>query len=148
MVNNQIKDRILKILTEENLSSSKFAEILQVQRSSISHILSGRNKPSLDFIQKVLKNFPTLNPDWLIIGKGEMYKQLLQQELVFDDDKQKKPILPSENIKTEEKTINSSNNSQITTQNIPQVKNIERIIVFFDDGTFEELNPKKSTKKS
>ena len=148
MINSQIKDRILKLLSEENLSSSKFAEILQVQRSSISHILSGRNKPSLDFIQKVLKNFPTLNPEWLIIGKGEMYKEVQQASLEFEknslQEAQKEPEIqnPVENIQ------NSTNSVQFVNQITPPVKKIERIVVFFDDGTFEELAPKKNTKKS
>ena len=84
MSESEIKDRILRILTSENLSSSKFAEIVGVQRSSISHILSGRNKPSLDFLQKILSNFPTINGDWLIIGKGEMFKNNKQTEISFD----------------------------------------------------------------
>ncbi len=148
MINSQIKDRILKLLTEENLSSSKFAEILQVQRSSISHILSGRNKPSLDFIQKVLKNFPTLNPDWLIIGKGEMYKQTQQSSLNFEENLQKSTPIEEKSKKIDTKQESSSNSVQFVNNTIPPVKNIERIVVFFDDGTFEELSPKKTGKKS
>ncbi len=148
MINSQIKDRILKLLTEENLSSSKFAEILQVQRSSISHILSGRNKPSLDFIQKVLKNFPTLNPDWLIIGKGEMYKQTQQSSLNFEESSQISTPIEEKTAKIDEKHENSSNSQQFVNNTIPRVKSIERIVVFFDDGTFEELSPKKTGKKS
>ncbi len=147
MVNSQIKDRILKLLTEENLSSSKFAEILNVQRSSISHILSGRNKPSLDFIQKVLKNFPTLNPDWLIIGKGEMYKQTTQASINFEENQQKNTQKEEKTEKITEKTIDSSNSVQFVNNTIQPQKSIERIMVFFDDGTFEELTPKKSIKK-
>ena len=68
-----IEERILKLLDTEQLSSSKFADIIGVQRSSVSHILTGRNKPSFDFVQKTLKAFPLLDADWLILGKGEMY---------------------------------------------------------------------------
>jgi len=148
MVINQIKDRIFKLLKEESLSSSKFADILDVQRSSISHIISGRNKPSLDFIQKVLRNFPAINPDWLIIGKGEMYLEEQQKELVFDTPLQKEeskneklPPLTTENHKI------LPNNVKNVNDNLHIVKNIEKIVVFFDDGTFEELNPKKAGKK-
>lgn len=148
MVNSEIKDRILKLLTEENLSSSKFAEILNVQRSSISHILSGRNKPSLDFIQKVLKNFPTLNPDWLIIGKGEMYKQTTQASINFEENKQENTQKVEKTEKITEKTVNSSNPVQFVNNTIQPQKSIERIMVFFDDGTFEELTPKKTAKKA
>jgi len=67
-------NRILKILKEENLTASQFADLIDVQRSSMSHILSGRNNPSLDFVHKILKAFPMLNTDWLMSGTGEMYK--------------------------------------------------------------------------
>ena len=148
MINNQIKDRILRLLNEENLSSSKFADILNVQRSSISHIISGRNKPSLDFIQKVLRNFSQINPDWLILGKGEMYIQEQQKEFSFDSPLDRK----TEKIEEESTPIIKNepilpNSTEIVNNIIPKVKSIEKIVVFFDDGTFEELNPKKSSKK-
>ncbi|MEN8121129.1 MAG: helix-turn-helix transcriptional regulator [Bacteroidota bacterium] len=148
MGDNQIKDRIFKLLNEENLSSSKFADIIDVQRSSISHIISGRNKPSLDFIQKVLLNFPQINPDWLVIGKGEMYIKAQQKELTFDtpftkDDTQNEKLSP---LKEETKTISSINIENVN-ENLPKVRNIEKLIIFYDDGTFEEMNPKKTGKK-
>ena len=68
-------DRIQLILKTKNLSSSQFADEIQVQRSSISHILSGRNKPSLDFIMKILSTYSEVNADWLIFGKGQMVRQ-------------------------------------------------------------------------
>ncbi len=67
-------NRILLILKTQNLSSSQFADEIGVQRSSISHILSGRNNPSLEFVTKILKRFPEINSDWMIFGKGSMYK--------------------------------------------------------------------------
>ncbi len=148
MANNQIKDRIFKLLNEENLSSSKFADAIDVQRSSISHIISGRNKPSLDFIQKVLKNFPLINPDWLVIGKGEMYIQTQQKEILFDTSfKKEETQIEETQAKVEGKETISSNSINIVKHNLPKVRNIEKIVVFFDDGTFEEMNPKKTTKK-
>ncbi len=69
-----MKDRILKILDKENISAAKFADVLGVQRSSISHILSGRNKPSLDFVQRILQKFPEINSDWLLFGKGNIFR--------------------------------------------------------------------------
>lgn len=68
-----LEERLLRLLDAEQLSSSKFADVISVQRSSVSHILSGRNKPSFDFLQKTLKAFPYLNADWLILGEGKMY---------------------------------------------------------------------------
>lgn len=71
-----MKDRLVQLLDLEQLSPSKFADIIGVQRSSVSHVLSGRNKPSFDFLQKTLKAFPGLNAEWLILGKGTMYEQM------------------------------------------------------------------------
>ena len=65
-------DRILTFLKYKNIQSSKFADEIGVQRSSISHLLSGRNKPSLEFIQKILIKYPEVNPNWLLLGQGEM----------------------------------------------------------------------------
>jgi transcriptional regulator with XRE-family HTH domain len=67
-------DRILLILKVKNLTASKFADEIGVQRSSISHILSGRNLPSLDLIQKILKTFPEVSSEWLLNGVGPMSK--------------------------------------------------------------------------
>ena len=83
-----MKTRIEILLKKEILSPSKFADKINVQRSSISHILSGRNNPSLDFVQKVLSKFKTLNSDWLLFGKGEMYKT--DQDNLFTETRKKK----------------------------------------------------------
>lgn len=69
-----MKDRLAQFLKSEGLTAVKFAEIMEVQPSSISHLLSGRNKPNFDFISRILLRFPSLNPDWLINGIGEIYK--------------------------------------------------------------------------
>jgi len=66
-------DRIQKIIQQKKLSSSGFADMIGVPRSTISHLLSGRNNPSLEFIQKMLDAFPEIATDWLIRGKGPMY---------------------------------------------------------------------------
>ena len=68
-----MKERILEFLRLENKTSSQFAEEIGVQPSSISHILSGRNKPSLDFVIKMLEAYSDLSTDWLIFGRGSMY---------------------------------------------------------------------------
>lgn len=71
-----MKERLVQLLDLEQLSPSKFADIIGVQRSSVSHVISGRNKPSYDFLQKTLTAFPGLNAEWLIMGKGTMYEQM------------------------------------------------------------------------
>lgn len=69
-----MSSRIEELMRSEGLTSVKFAEILSVQPSNISHIISGRNKPSYDFIVKLLERFPNVNPEWLLLGEGSIYK--------------------------------------------------------------------------
>lgn len=80
-----MKERILKIIKQEQLTSAKFADMIGVPRSSISHVLSGRNNPSLDFVQKVLHSFPNIDTDWLLDGQGTMYKRD-PQKILFEDE--------------------------------------------------------------
>jgi transcriptional regulator with XRE-family HTH domain len=86
-------NRILQILKEENLTASQFADLIDVQRSSMSHILSGRNNPSLDFVHKILKAFPKVNTDWLMFGTGTMYQPKKEESgiLPFDEIPQQQP---------------------------------------------------------
>lgn len=74
-----MKDRILKFLESEYISPAEFADKIGVQRSSMSHILNGRNQPSAAFIQKMLHAFPLVNSRWLLIGEGKMN---ITQEMV------------------------------------------------------------------
>jgi transcriptional regulator with XRE-family HTH domain len=76
-----IKDRIHKLIDSEQLTSSKFAEMIGVQRATISHVINGRNLPSLDLVRKILITFSTLNSEWLIFGRGPMYKDSKSKQL-------------------------------------------------------------------
>ena len=90
-------NRLRKWMESEGLKSSSFADKIDVNRATISHILSGRNKPSIDFLQKLLSNYPELNANWLITGIGFMQENQNKQEkntsksigkvVVFYDDK-------------------------------------------------------------
>lgn len=71
----KINERIEKVISLSGLSNSEFADRIEVPRSSISHLLSGRNKPSLDFLMKIKAEFPKYHWDWLIYGSGEMEEQ-------------------------------------------------------------------------
>ena len=68
--NPNMRERLLKFMEMEKLSASRLAEILGVQPATISHIISGRNKPSFEFIEKMLLRFPKVNPEWFLLGKG------------------------------------------------------------------------------
>lgn len=75
-----LNERISKVIQYSKLSSSEFADEIDVQRSSISHITSGRNKPSLEFIIKIKSRFPEILWDWLVNGDGDMLKKDLPEE--------------------------------------------------------------------
>lgn len=74
-ISKSMIERISKVLKIKGLTASKFAEEIGVQRSNISHILSGRNKPSLELVLKILEKYPDINPDWLLRGKGEIFRE-------------------------------------------------------------------------
>jgi len=78
-------DRIKLLIEDKELSPSAFADAIDIQRSSISHILSGRNNPSLDIVQKILNKYPNINSAWLLTGRGKM-KQLD----LFESENEKK----------------------------------------------------------
>jgi transcriptional regulator with XRE-family HTH domain len=71
-----MKDRITLLIKAKNLTAAQFADEIGVQKSSISHILSGRNNASLDFIQKILITYPEVNMDWLMFGNGPIFKHI------------------------------------------------------------------------
>lgn len=88
-----MKDRLQQLLTDKALTANKLAEMLEVQPSGISHILAGRNKPSIDFVTKLLTVFPDINPDWFILGTAPMYRSAIKRnaETVQPTEKQTTP---------------------------------------------------------
>jgi transcriptional regulator with XRE-family HTH domain len=129
-----MKERLQQFLNSEQLTSSKLSDILGIQRSGMSHILSGRNKPSFDFIQKLLLKFPSLNAEWLITGKGNMYKENSDTSFFADraeyqgNERQKEDYKPSEIL------INDSD--KIAVQNN---RSLIKIILIYSDGTFSDF---------
>ena len=69
-----MKEKFQQFMISKGLNASRLAEMLGIQPAAISHILSGRNKPSFDLLQKLLKAFPDLNPDWLLLDSDLMYR--------------------------------------------------------------------------
>ncbi len=69
-------DRILKIMDYNKFTPSEFADALEIDRSRLSHILNGRNNPSLEIVMKILEKFPEINSDWLLFGSGNMLKNV------------------------------------------------------------------------
>ena len=144
--------RLQQFLAAENISQAQFADTIGVARASISHILAGRNKPGFDFIESTARHFPALNLEWLITGRGRMYNgaktapdapaeaisplPAASNENLFEEPEYRpeKPILPSP---APQKTYN--NNIDNTQQLSNSQKNISKIIIFYSDGSFQEV---------
>ena len=69
-----MKAKLQHLIKSEGLTASRFAEMLEIQPAGVSHILAGRNKPSFDLLQKILRRFPKINPDWLLLDSEQMYR--------------------------------------------------------------------------
>ncbi|MDR2039935.1 MAG: helix-turn-helix domain-containing protein [Bacteroidales bacterium] len=141
-----MKDRLNKVISSEGLTPSLLADEMGIQRSGISHILSGRNNPSFDFIQKILTRFPKLNAEWLILGKGAMYKNMPEEvpdlfSSISGNDKT--PLSPTPPIQNKEsssgegdESTSAENKVEISPLKELKEKRIERIVVFYTDHTF------------
>lgn len=112
-----IQDRIQLIIKAHNESPSTFADKVGIKRSNLSHVLSGRNNPSLDFLSKVINTYPNVNASWLITGET--------REGDFKEESQEHSKGPE---------VVSSNDSTFT-------NNIEKIVIFYSDKTFKEYAP-------
>ncbi len=135
-------ERIQLILKTKNLSPSQFADEIKVQRSSISHILSGRNKPSLDFVTKILSTYPEINSDWLMFGKNKMMKEIESEKKTTSveniETRQKEKITKRE----EAKPVTAPTLPLFDSQDEVNQREIEKIAIFYKDGTFKEYTPK------
>ena len=108
-----IQDRVKLIIKANNETPSSFADKIEIKRSNLSHVLSGRNKPSLDFLAKIIDNYPKVNASWLITGTtrtGEFEESVQEQS----------PVLENEIVEGLE---------------------IEKVLVFYRNGTFSSYNP-------
>lgn len=95
----------MKLIEAEGLSSAKLAEIVSVQPSTISHLLSGRNRPNFEFISKLLKMFPGLNPHWIINGEGDMYNSEVSGINIPSDDIRQTPRPTIDDYKCEQDNV-------------------------------------------
>ncbi|WP_405368165.1 MULTISPECIES: helix-turn-helix domain-containing protein [unclassified Nonlabens] len=151
MVNSvDFSKRLQKIMDRNDLNASSFAERINVGRSSISHILSGRNKPSLDFVVNTVKEFPEVDLYWLLNGKGTYPKS---DEAPISPPTRNNPAptpLQKEPSTTKTEPISTETNDLFSapyTDNNPlpikknKGKNIQKVILLYDDGSFEYFIP-------
>lgn len=135
-------DEKLRILMQsENLTASRLAEILEVKPAAISHILSGRNKPSFELLCKIVNRFPQINPYWLL-GDAE---EMRNPNVAISTDANQVPTSGTLFDLSAEKSDNSdiSQNPQTSEISHTSRSDIEKIIIIYRDNSFEELRPKK-----
>ena len=113
--------RLLQFLQAENITQSQLADTLSVARGGVSHILAGRNKPGYDFLESLLLHYPTLNLDWLMTGRGKMYRS---------DDSQEGSVAGQLSIFS-------------SLQSPAEARRIEKITVFYTDSSFQDFIAKE-----
>jgi len=168
-----MKDRITQFLNKEGISPAEFAEKIGVQRSSVSHVLNGRNYPSASFIQKMLGSYRTLNPRWLLLGEGtisdtkspqvkepalfqfpdedEVLKaseeirtsQIVAKNTPVEPPDQLNNGYPTTNIQTQPAEVSSSKSLSELIDSSLFNKEVERIVLFYKDKTFAAYTPSK-----
>lgn len=148
--------RLQQFLNAENISQAQLADTLEVARAGVSHILAGRNKPSYDFITSLMLRFPKLNIEWLMFGKGKMYKDLpsapirKESNLLFDevelqDDEPEasaqEAVIPDVTVSEAANIVSLADikNSAQQVQSVVKQRNVKKILILFDDGSYQEM---------
>lgn len=138
-VENSLTERIRQLMEQLGMNKKTFSEKIGENPSKISHIFMGRNNPSLDVLQKILRAFPDVSTDWLIMGRGE---SLLNNERQKIDDHELSG-LENKNDKQEQKQEDNDENSVNAKENNASIAaannlRIKKIIILYEDGSFEE----------
>lgn len=148
-----MNQRLQQFLAAENISQSQFADAINVARASVSHVLAGRNKPGYDFLKSITETYPQLNLDWLMTGKGKMYKNspAFETQVVENPKFEFKPV--QDDVYDEdslfskaqmEPEIGAADASNAVSEDFSRViatsgRKVKKIVVLFDDGTYQEL---------
>ncbi len=135
-----MKERILKVMETEGYSQAQFAAEIGIQRAAMSHIISGRNNPSLDVLLKILRRFPSVSTDWLLFGNGPMTKSAQPAEPAENT------AVPTDSNVAFADSIASSlvhqEKERVVTVEKP-AKTISKIMVFYTDNTFDTYTLEK-----
>ena len=126
------KERIEQVIKSMNLTARQFAAEIHVQPGTISNMMSGRNNPSLEVMKRIMERYPTLNPEWLIAGRGEMWRTEPGKEPGLFDAQAPDP---------KEKTPRAAQKEEPQVPAAPP-KQIKNIVVYYTDGTYEEFSSK------
>lgn len=157
-----MEERIKKFMEHKGISPSELADAIGVQRSNVTHVLKARNKPSFQFIEKLLQIYPEINAKWLLLGEGNMVEGISKSRTLFDPVSE--PVIdktiPTTKVEPEIVKDSNSPNPKQTVIPPPEAekkehenelydsffspeKPIERMIVFFKDQTFKVYNPSR-----
>ena len=144
-----MKEKLEYLLREKQLTATQLARLLEIQPSGISHIMSGRNKPSFDFVVKILSVFPDINPDWLMLDSDEVYRrgEAPRSNPLFDIDEFDSPSESSSDaLENSELSASQNQVENLPMQNFSSAKKsgkpVDRIVIFYADGTFESFSQK------
>lgn len=142
------------VMDREGLTPAKFAEEIGIQRSAMSHIMNGRNNPSLDVLVKILERFTYVDSDWLLFGKGNMIRNLIQNEPdLFTNTPINPPevqVVPENRKEIRVDTPVNSLKQPVIEQIIQEEKpsrNVSKIMIFYSDNTFDTFVPEKNKKE-
>lgn len=140
-----MNNRLKQFLSAENISQSQFADTINVVRASVSHVLSGRNNPSYDFIKAIMASYPRLNIEWLIFGKGKMYRDM-QETVPQMTIQQQEEVISSTLFDDFASAIPEPAGQQEVADNITDVqihapvqRKVKKVIILYDDDTYQEL---------
>ncbi|MHB9056619.1 MAG: helix-turn-helix domain-containing protein [Paludibacteraceae bacterium] len=150
------KERIERVMEKEGLNATQFATEIGIKSPTLSHILNGRNNPSLEVLKRILDRYRTISSDWLILGVGPMYRGIKQPQTLslFEDSDESGRKSASYEEKTVLKNVHENSDIQKKTEQIvpePQKneqviqsvqKLVKKIIVYYNDNTFQEFETK------
>lgn len=140
-----MKQRLEQFLQAENISKAQFADSIRVARAGISHIMAGRNNPSYEFIVNTMQAYPDLNIEWLLTGRGKMYK--LAEERTSQNEATSLFNIPASvhsdtqisDSPAKPSSTPAAMSAPASRQVLPSPGQGKRIIILYDDGTYEEF---------
>ena len=133
-----MQNRILQLLTAENISQTEFARKIGVSGPNVTHIITGRNKPSYDFILRIASAYPTLNLEWLLFGQGKMYKE--KEPAPLSITARESPQDGALHSHDENIAFPEGETTLPCEDKLPEnQRKAIRVTVFYDDGTFQDL---------
>ena len=135
--------RLKQFLSAENITQAQFADTINVVRASVSHVLSGRNNPSYEFIRSIMLKYPNLNIEWLMFGKGKMYKdavdptqtQKIDDNILFPEFEEDQLPVQYASDEAPIETVTLDKEQKV----IINQRKVSKVIILFDDGSYQEM---------